>query len=84
MTDDEKRDICRCLSLIARQLECRSYKHAKAAVRDLMLYYSGRPMEGGYFTIIGEEKPTDPAEQDYIDCDDAPVRAYQPRKEAKP
>lgn len=79
MTDDERRDIYCCLSLIARQLECRSYKHAKAAVRDLMIYYSGRPMEGDYFKEAKEEKPTE-AEPDYIDCDDAPVRAYKPKK----
>ena len=83
MTDDEKKEIYCCLNLIALQLANRSYKHAKAAVRDLMLYYSGRPMEGDYFKVTkGEEKPPE-AEPDYIDCDDAPVRIYLPNHNKK-
>lgn len=76
MTDNEKKEIYCCLSLIARFLANRSYKHAKAAVRDMMLHYSGRPMEGNYFKATKEEEKPTKAEPDYIDCDDAPARAY--------
>lgn len=89
MTDDEKSAIAYCLARVLYYFGRKEYDTARKGCADLQRYMIGEPMAYDYFNDIlcgdkaqHQQKECTKIEPDYIDCDDAPARAYyyQPKK----